>query len=88
MGYVTLKVRMAEIAHLDFDWPAVPTRFVTLAALKDSIRSRHGGTVLSMRLYRDHVHPENLVTDDESKTLEVSSSKQLGAEAAGSEQPA
>ena len=46
--------QMVEIVHLSFDWEVVPT-LVTLAGIKDSIRTRHGGTVLGIILYKELV---------------------------------
>jgi hypothetical protein len=48
--------QMAEMIHLSFEWEVVPTQ-ITLAGIKDSIRTRHGGTLLDIQLYKDLVRP-------------------------------
>mmetsp|Transcript_67390 Transcript_67390/g.213315 ORF Transcript_67390/g.213315 Transcript_67390/m.213315 type:complete len:131 (-) Transcript_67390:97-489(-) len=58
--YVSLSVKMAELVHLGFEWPLVPT-IVTIASLKDAIRKRHGGTIMDVILYKDKVLPTSRV---------------------------
>lgn len=45
---------MSVASPLSFDWPAVPTD-VTLSMVKEAIYKRHGGTVMSLVLYKDQV---------------------------------
>ena len=56
--YISLTIKMAEMIHLSFEWEVVPTQ-VTLAGIKESIRTRHGGTLLDIQLYKDLVPPHS-----------------------------
>jgi len=67
--YISLTIKMAEMIHLSFEWEVVPTQ-VTLAGIKESIRTRHGGTLLDIQLYKDLISEQNLLPDDDAATLE------------------
>eukprot|EP00218_Dolichomastix_sp_CCMP3274_P016350 CAMPEP_0170141854 /NCGR_PEP_ID=MMETSP0033_2-20121228/7267_1 /TAXON_ID=195969 /ORGANISM="Dolichomastix tenuilepis, Strain CCMP3274" /LENGTH=177 /DNA_ID=CAMNT_0010378145 /DNA_START=79 /DNA_END=608 /DNA_ORIENTATION=+ len=66
--FVSVSVRMADLVHLNFEWPSVPT-LITLAAIKDSIRQRHGGTVREVTLYLGMLHNDAKIHMSDDSTL-------------------
>mmetsp|Transcript_22362 Transcript_22362/g.42659 ORF Transcript_22362/g.42659 Transcript_22362/m.42659 type:complete len:217 (+) Transcript_22362:114-764(+) len=69
ISYISLTIKMVELIHLSFDWEVVPT-LVTLAGIKDSIRTRHGGTLMEIILYKELISESNLLPNDDALSLQ------------------
>ncbi|GFR50732.1 hypothetical protein Agub_g12989 [Astrephomene gubernaculifera] len=66
--FVKCKICCTALPHLNFDWPAVPTE-LTVGAIKEAIKKRHGGGLPQLTLYKDVVNPEHSLAEVADDTM-------------------
>mmetsp|Transcript_32696 Transcript_32696/g.58548 ORF Transcript_32696/g.58548 Transcript_32696/m.58548 type:complete len:189 (+) Transcript_32696:268-834(+) len=65
---INCRICNTDLVHLNFEWPSVPTHAITLGAVKNAVRQRHGGAVSSVTLYKNFAHPEHLIEEENDGT--------------------